>query len=74
MLGPEWMKQRISIRGAELTGWSGVVKQVDEVRGGLVIEAFISEEKDFVLDALWDSEPVEFPHLIFLTLHFCFIS
>ena len=36
-----------------------VVEQADGVGGGLAIEGFVSEEKDFVTDALWDGEPVE---------------
>jgi len=40
--------------------WEGVVaEQVDEVGGGLVMEGFMSEEKDFEVDPLWDWEPVE---------------
>lgn len=35
------------------------MEQIIEVEGGLVMEGFMSEEKDFELDPLWDREPVE---------------
>ena len=59
VLGPMGDGQEVGIRGAELTGWSLVVEQVGEVRGGLIIEGFVREEKDFVLYPLWDRKPVE---------------
>lgn len=36
-----------------------MVEQVSEVGRGLVVKGFVSEEKDFKVDALWDREPVE---------------
>lgn len=59
VLGPEWWRQEFSIRGVEAAGRSVVVEQVGEVGGGLVMKSFVSEEKDFELDPLWDREPVE---------------
>jgi len=45
---------------AEPTEWSVVVvEQVGEGGGGLIMEGSVSEEKDFVLDPLWDGEPVK---------------
>ncbi len=38
-----------------------MVEQVSEVRGSLVMKGFVSEEKSFKLDVLWDREPVEVP-------------
>ena len=38
VLGPEWMGQEVSIRGAEPTGCGVVVERVREVGGGLVME------------------------------------
>jgi len=40
-------------------GWSVVVEQVGKVAGGLTMEGFVSEEKDFVADPLCDGEPVK---------------
>ncbi len=37
--------------------WGG--GQVSEVGGGVVMEGFMSEERDFQLDSLWDWESVE---------------
>ncbi len=59
VLGPERWRQELGIRGTEGAGRSVAVKQVDEAGGGLVVEGFMSEEKDFKLDPLWDREPVE---------------
>lgn len=36
-----------------------VVEQVSEVGRGLVIEGFMSEEKDFELNSLWHREPMK---------------
>ncbi len=36
-----------------------VVEQVSKVGGGLVMEGFVSEEKDFDLVPLWDVEVLE---------------
>ena len=60
MLGPEWWGKEVGIRGAEGTGGGVEADQVSEVGGGLVMEGFVGEEKDFELDALRDREPVEF--------------
>lgn len=35
------------------------VEQVSEVGRGLVIEGFMSEEKDFELNSLWHREPMK---------------
>ncbi len=59
VLGPEWWRQEVGIRGAEAAGRSVVVEQVSEIGGGLDMEGFMREEKDFELDLLWDREPVE---------------
>lgn len=36
------------------------VEQVSAVEGDLIMERFVSEEQDFVLDPLWDGEPAGF--------------
>ena len=59
VLGSEWCWQEVGIRGTEGAGRSVMVEQICEVGGGLVMEGFVSEEKEFELDALWDREPVE---------------
>ena len=59
MLGPEWGGQKVGIRGTEGAGGSVVVEQVGEVAGGLVVKGFVSEKKEFKVNALWDGEPVE---------------
>lgn len=36
------------------------MEQVNEVGGGLIVEGFVSEQKDGLeLDLLWNREPVE---------------
>ena len=59
VLGSEWWRQEVGIRGAEAAGRSVVVEQVGEVAGGLVVEGFVGEEEDYEMDALRDREPVE---------------
>ncbi|XP_062325496.1 uncharacterized protein LOC134026615 [Osmerus eperlanus] len=49
----------VGIRGTEGAGGSVVVEQVGEVAGGLVVKGFVSEKKDFKVNALWHGEPVE---------------
>jgi len=71
VLGPVWGGWEIGIRGAEPTGWSVVMEQVGEVGGGLVMEGFVTEEKDFALDPLRDGEPVKVPENLgdVITIH-----
>ncbi len=58
VLGSVWWRQEVSIRGAEAAGRIVAVEQVGEVGGGLVMESFVGEEKDFEVDALRDRKPV----------------
>ena len=47
-----WWGQEVGIRKVETVGGCVVVEQVGEVGGGLVMEGFASEEKDFEVDLL----------------------
>ena len=55
MLGPEWWRQEVGIRGAKAARGIVLVEQVGKVGRGLVMEGFVSEEKDYELDLLWDN-------------------
>lgn len=59
VLGPEWWGREVCVGGAEVKGGIVAVKQVCEVGRDLVIEDFVGEEEDFVLNALWNRKPVE---------------
>ena len=58
-LSPEWCRQEFGIRGPEAEGSMVVIEQVGKVGGGLDMEDFLSEERDFVMDLLWDREPLK---------------
>ena len=57
VLAPEWTGEEMVLE--EPTGWSVVMEEVGEAGGGLIMEGFVGEEKDFVFYVLWDKEPVE---------------
>ena len=59
MLGLEYGRQEVGVRGVEAVERSVAVEQVGELGEALVMEGFVSEEKDFELDLLWDREPLE---------------
>ncbi len=54
-----WWREEVGVRRTEAMGRGVMVEEVSEVRGGLVVEGFESEEQDFELDAVRDREPVE---------------
>lgn len=43
----------------EAVGWSVFVEKVGEVGGGLLMEGFVSGEKEFELNLSWDMEQME---------------
>ncbi len=59
MLGPEWWRDKVCIRGADAVAGSVVVERVSDLERGLVVEVFVGEEKDFILEALGNRKPMK---------------
>lgn len=49
----------MGIGGAEVAGGVWEREQVSEIRGSLVVKGFVSEEKDFEVNAVFDGQPME---------------